>query len=48
MSTTDTRHQPDEVAPVPYKPWHDRKVILAAALSAVLDAAIALTVLLGA
>ena len=46
MSTTDTT--PDEVAPAPCKPWHDRKVILAAALSVVLAAAIALTVLLGA
>jgi len=44
--TTDTR--PGEAAPAPYKPWHDRKVILTAALSVVLAAAMALTVLLGA
>ena len=28
MSTTDTTDTtPGEVAPAPYKPWHDRKVI---------------------
>ena len=49
MSTTDTTDTtPNEVAPAPYKPRHDRKVILTAALSVVLAAAIALTVLLGA
>jgi predicted secreted protein len=49
MSTTDTTDtMPGEVAPAPYKPWQDRKVILTAALSVVLAAAMALTVLLGA
>jgi predicted secreted protein len=49
MSTTDTTDTtPGEVAPAPYKPWHDRKVILTAALSVVLAAVMALTVLLGA
>ena len=49
MSITDTTDTtPAEVAPALYKPWHDRKVILAAALSVVLAVAMALTVLLGA
>ena len=49
MSTTDTTDTtPGGVAPTAYKPWHDRKVILTAALSVVLAAAMALTVLLGA
>ncbi len=49
MSTTDTTDtMPGEVAPAPYKPWQDGKVILTAALSAVLAATMVLTVLLGA
>ena len=49
MSTTDTTDiTRGEVAPAPSKPWHDGKVILTAALSVVLAAAMALTVLLGA
>jgi hypothetical protein len=43
ITTTTTATPPAETAPAPYKPWRDKKVILAAALSIVLAAAMALT-----